>query len=560
MKTHSDDKKQNRRRWFRLAYALSIFFVLFMAALLASVAGACHASIMDSGTTMELSDGWQKEDGTPVRMPVFTEWSADRLSYTVILPSADKELRAPVLFFTSRYINAYFYLDDVLLGESLAKPQGAASSLGEVYTVLQLPEDYAGRQLRLEIELMLGKHVSYEIPAPVIGSQAGAAYGVLRKDIIFVLVDLAILCFGITLCLFGLQRGKLYKGGAFLYTALFAMFYAAYSLCTTSVIHLFYTNSSQIYVFEFLLLALLPVPFVAVFERQCRKPYRGLLQADMALLTINLLLQTGIHFFSALEVRNTVFITHGLMMLSLILLILSLLFGWNGSGKVRVIFTFSPIFLGTLADLLLFYFSKTYRSSFWVTVGVLIFILLQTYGLVREYFERYESDLTAGLYRQMAYQDALTGLENRAAFEARIEELSKSVDTYSSLWCVCADINNLKQVNDNAGHATGDQLICGAAEALKTITGGEFPIYRTGGDEFVLFITDWTEQDVENGCARLKQAMEEYNRTHEAELSIAVGYEGYCFTGNDTAADLVSRADQRMYEDKRRNKEGQCLC
>ena len=86
-----------------------------------------------------------------------------------------------MLFFTSRYINAYFYLDDVLLGESLAKPQGAASSLGEVYTVLQLPEDYAGRQLRLEIELMLGKHVSYEIPAPVIGSQAGQFVSIIGK-------------------------------------------------------------------------------------------------------------------------------------------------------------------------------------------------------------------------------------------------------------------------------------------------------------------------------------------------------------------------------------------
>ena len=102
-------------------------------------------------------------------------------------------------------------------------------------------------------------------------------------------------------------------------------------------------------------------------------------RADIALLTINLLLQTGIHFFSALEVRNTVFITHGLMMLSLILLILSLLFGWNGSGKVRVIFTFSPIFLGTLADLLLFYFSKTYRSSFWVTVGAVSYTHLDVY-------------------------------------------------------------------------------------------------------------------------------------------------------------------------------------
>lgn len=55
----------------------------------------------------------------------------------------------------------------------------------------------------------------------------------------------------------------------------------------------------------------------AAFAERCRPPYRQLLQADLVLLIVNLIFQTAAHFFTPLEVRDTVFLTHGMMLLSL---------------------------------------------------------------------------------------------------------------------------------------------------------------------------------------------------------------------------------------------------
>lgn len=514
--------------------------------------GVPHPALLSAGEHLVLETGWRTEGGEATVFPAFPQAGGGVRSYTLRLPSAGSGLRAPMLFFTARYVNARFYLDGQLLGESLARPAGAVSTQGKVFTLLALPPDYAGRELRLEAELLLGKSVSYELPAPIISSRSGVISIIVSRDLLPALVDLFIFCCSLILLLFGLQRGPVRHERTFLYTGLFAACFALYSLCTADLPHLLCGNSYLIYVFEFLLLALVPIPLVAAFAGQCRPSFRRLLQADLVLLFANLLLQAGLHFFTPLELRTTVFLTHGCMLVSLGVLTPALLWGWSGEGRLRTILTFAPIFLGALADLALFYGTKSFRSSFWIKIGVLLFVLLQTYGLVHDYLKHCESDLKASIYRRMAYVDSLTGLGNRAAFEQKIAELEKALPRLSTLWCLCADVNGLKQVNDTQGHAAGDQLIRAAADALRAVSCRHCSLYRTGGDEFVLFIADQPEQAVAQGLACLEQAQKEYCKTHGLELSLAVGLDRFRFGGADTVHDLVCRADAQMYAHKRR--------
>lgn len=549
---------ERTHRWSCTIYVLAAAaaVIMIMGVTAAAVTGIIHPPLMEEGSVVAVEEGWRDESGALVTMPAFLNFDGGkRISYSITLPRGNIEVRAPVLFFSARYINARFYLDGEHLGDSLSKPPGAVHSQGKVFTVIPLPSDYAGKELRLDVELLLGKGVSYEIPAPVIGCRASMGALILRRDLLSSLVNVAILCFSLILFLFGVQKGGVRRRNMFLDIGVFAMCFALYSLCTADILHLFCNNSYLIYVSEFLLLAVLPIPLVTAFEAACRPPLKRILQADLILLCGNFVLQAGLHFLSPLEVRNTVFLTHGMMLLTLPLLLTALLKGWGEPRRRGMILTFTPVFAGTLIDLSLFYLSDSYRSSFWVKVGVLLFVLLQTYTMVRDYIERYESDLRADFYHKMAYIDALTGLGNRAAFETQIAELKENLSQYSSLWCVCADINNLKEVNDNAGHGAGDLLIQGAASVLKALPAGEFPVYRTGGDEFVIFLINQSEQAILRGIRRLEQALEEYNLTHTISLGIAVGWDRFRFGTGDTVSELISRADRRMYEDKRSFKE-----
>lgn len=207
--------------------------------------------------------------------------------------------------------------------------------------------------------------------------------------------------------LFSWQARKT-DNGTFFYTGAFAILFAIYSLSITDTIHLFIQNSQFIYLLDFLLLALSPLPLLMLVFRVCIPKFRPIILVDIIILTLNFCLQTALYFFTELELRDTVQVTH--------------------------------IILG-------------------FQLGVLLFIFLQTVYLVRSY-------LKSDLYRKVAYTDALTGLQNRTAFEARVSQLSKTVSHYDSVWCVCADVNCLKSVNDTLGHSAGDELIRGAAMVL----------------------------------------------------------------------------------------------
>jgi diguanylate cyclase (GGDEF)-like protein len=113
--------------------------------------------------------------------------------------------------------------------------------------------------------------------------------------------------------------------------------------------------------------------------------------------------------------------------------------------------------------------------------------------------------------RELAQTDPLTGLANLRAFRARLDEELKRARRYGTpLTCVMADMDELKPINDEFGHTTGDRAIA----AVATVIGAELRETdfgaRYGGDEFVLLLPHTTAEDgrvlAERICARLREA------------------------------------------------------
>lgn len=523
--------------------------VVFLAAgMFTLISGGNGGQSTFQASTGQVLDSWTDAAGNKVTLPVKFPYS-QKGAYTLhtIVPEQNIVTKDLSLLVSAKYLNVTLFLDGQEIGRCFCKPEGFKKTIGKTFLLTQLPKDAAGKELRIEAVPLLGAGMEYEMNVPQLGSGEGLVTDLVSSDLLILIILEAIFCFGLMLMLFSWQA-RTTSNSTFLQIGLFAVLFAMYSLAITDTIHLFLDNSRFIYVMEFLLLALFPLPLLILVYHVCLPRFRPALLTAAAVLSINFCLQTILYFFTELELRDTVQITHLLMALSAFVLIPALaLSGRQGSERFRLLVSFSPVILGALWDLLLFYLPGTNQKAAGFQLGVLLFIFLQTVYLVQSYLE-------SDLYRKVAYTDALTGLQNRTAFEEQIVQLEKNSSHYASVWCVCADVNNLKGVNDTLGHGEGDRLICGAAKVLSEAKTKDSDLYRTGGDEFVVFAYNQSESSMEQGRIRFEAALLRYNQSHNVPLRIALGYD--CLDKEDTITKLISRADSIMYEDKRRKKQG----
>ena len=117
-------------------------------------------------------------------------------------------------------------------------------------------------------------------------------------------------------------------------------------------------------------------------------------------------------------------------------------------------------------------------------------ITLQTYdALLKAFSAKHEQARLAERFERLARTDALTGLENRFAFQERLETLlGCSTATGASVAVFWIDLDRFKDINDSLGHQVGDNVLRAVSERLRSIADGRGHVARFGGDEFV-FLT-----------------------------------------------------------------------
>lgn len=152
----------------------------------------------------------------------------------------------------------------------------------------------------------------------------------------------------------------------------------------------------------------------------------------------------------------------------------------------------------------------------------------------------------AEIQRRYAYYDQLTGLQNRRAY---VEELGCLVADAPAEYCiVMADLNGLKEANDNCGHDAGDELIVGAAECLTAAFEGISTIYRIGGDEFCI-VVEGTAGDATRRVERLNELVASWRGSRGNGMSLSCGVAS---SREQQGVDaVVAQADQNMYANKR---------
>ena len=160
-----------------------------------------------------------------------------------------------------------------------------------------------------------------------------------------------------------------------------------------------------------------------------------------------------------------------------------------------------------------------------------------------------------------ANHDQLTGLPNRAAFDRRLEEELGRRGDGQVLGMLFCDLNGFKLVNDDHGHAAGDSLLQLVAQRLGSVVRTSDPVFRFGGDEFVILLPHLPEADagrvVELMRGRLLKVFAPTFAVGPASVGIGVAVgTAMCPADGTTAEALVRHADMAMYSHKRASKRG----
>lgn len=148
-----------------------------------------------------------------------------------------------------------------------------------------------------------------------------------------------------------------------------------------------------------------------------------------------------------------------------------------------------------------------------------------------------------------AYHDELTGLHNRVSFQRDLIKILDDADILNRRAAILLlDLDRFKNINDTFGHHIGDLLLKECARKLKEFTGNNDRVYRVGGDEFIIILSNATEQDCISTAENILNVFTKSLFVEEYEISItpSIGISLYPENGVNSET-LLKYADMSMY-------------
>ncbi|MCM2373298.1 sensor domain-containing diguanylate cyclase [Aporhodopirellula aestuarii] len=158
--------------------------------------------------------------------------------------------------------------------------------------------------------------------------------------------------------------------------------------------------------------------------------------------------------------------------------------------------------------------------------------------------------------RQLVTQDALTGCENRRSLDEKAESLwNTSTNEGKPLTCMMFDIDHFKSVNDNFGHATGDDVLRCVASSLRHTFANVGQVYRYGGEEFCVMLPDHDLNESRSIAEKVRSTVSHLSvpcpTTNEViQVTVSIGVVDRK-AGAMTVAEMIDQADKCLYMAKR---------
>ena len=219
-------------------------------------------------------------------------------------------------------------------------------------------------------------------------------------------------------------------------------------------------------------------------------------------------------------------------------------------GIERLVLAVGYLRYGTIDQMpAAFQYAHFFEMFLEMTVGVGIIILLfeaSQAQLQQEMQRLVESDSQV---KEMGIRDRLTGLYNRHYFNDVIRrELARTRRHGGALSVLLIDVDRFKEINDVRGHAIGDEVLQFVANYLAACVRESDLVFRWGGDEFLILLTQADEASAAQKAEELSRSLPHIPGAEQLQPTLSVGWATH--HSNSEFPKTLAEADARMYEMK----------
>lgn len=166
-----------------------------------------------------------------------------------------------------------------------------------------------------------------------------------------------------------------------------------------------------------------------------------------------------------------------------------------------------------------------------------------------------EIETSSAQLKEFSFKDDVTGLYNRRFFSIRLEEeVSRYRRFNHPVSVVLLDLDGFKAVNDELGHAAGDETLRGMAEILLKHSRGINVISRYGGDEFAVLLVETSKAGARLYADRIRYVLPTYRFAHGRRITASFGIASLPEDVAPGPDELIQAADEALYAAKRSGK------
>ncbi len=166
-----------------------------------------------------------------------------------------------------------------------------------------------------------------------------------------------------------------------------------------------------------------------------------------------------------------------------------------------------------------------------------------------------ELESTNTRLKETSFKDEVTGLYNRRFFTVRLEEeISRHRRFNHPVSIVLVDLDGFKAVNDDLGHAVGDDTLRDVAQILMKHSRGINVVSRYGGDEFAILLVETSKAGARLYAERIREVIERFRFSHDKPVTASLGVASMPEDDVATAEELFKMTDEALYVAKRSGK------
>lgn len=499
-----------------------------------------------------LNDSWETSTAQAVSLPVDLDVPAD----TAITISR----RLPADFSKEQTICLRSALQSLIIrldGQEIYNYDTAAGSQGRrppttAWHILRLPEDSDNNLLELEIKSPY-ENKSGMINPVFYGRKAAILNYLVSEYGLGLLIAFLIFLTGVIMLLMAVLLRDI-RDNSLIYIGFFAIFTSIWLFTESRLPQFFIGNAFFLGGAAFLALAAIPIPLLLYIHENIaghwKKVYRLQCYWFLGLIGLNLLLQlTGIADFYEL-----VWITHFSQLLTAIFIAVSLTFEYKVYSNAEVLpfaKSISLMLAFFIAELFSFYWGDFYLTSAFIRIGIVLFIVSLGVHTLKRLRSAIDNSRKASIMEKLAYIDILTGALNRTAYDRDLAEIDPD---NNKIVIAILDVNGLKNINDQYGHAAGDEAIRLAYKCIQQSFCEYGSCYRIGGDEFACIIQGEAVDLFPQRLELFRRLVDEAAAETEYKFGVAIGFAHSDKQNYKDVKSFLSYADAMMYACKRKQK------